>query len=131
MPPTRRAVKGSELTWDEGDANLDAIDRLTPVVLTIDASGAIQITGPGVYQIRTFGGASTDELTAITGGLGHQWEVLLCLDTAIQTITIMHTPPNLLVGSPGSFILNSLNDTITFRDRTSTIWRETGRSSVP
>jgi hypothetical protein len=133
MPITRRGVKGSRLDIPEFDGNLDALDRLTPVVLTLSAAGVVDLDGggPGVYHIQTFGGASTQNLTGIIGGLGHQWEITLCLATTGQTITAVHTPPNLLVGSPGSFILNSLNDTMTFRDRTTSIWRETGRSSVP
>jgi hypothetical protein len=130
MPPTRRGVKGSELTWAEGDANLDAIDRLTPVVLTI-SGGSITINGPGVYLVETEGGAGTDDLTAITGGLGHQWEVTLCLNTDGRVITVRHTLPNLRLQNGADFILNSLNDTIKLMDRTSAIWRETGRSSVP
>jgi hypothetical protein len=132
MPITRRAVKGSELTWDELDANFDPVDRLSPVVLTLNASGVIDLNGrgPGVYHIQTFGAASTQNLTGITGGLGHQWEIILCLATTGQTITAVNTPPNLLVGPPGSFILNSLNDTMRFMDRTTLIWRETGRFTV-
>jgi hypothetical protein len=129
MPPTRRAVKGSRLTAAEYDANLDSIDLLNPRVLTI-SSGSIAITGPGVWHIQTEGAAATDDLTAITGGLGHFWEIILMLATTGQTITVVNTPPNFLVGPPGSFILNSQNDTIRFMDRTTSIWRETGRFTV-
>jgi hypothetical protein len=130
MPPTRRAIKGSRLTADEFDANLDALDRLTPVILTI-TNGSITITGPGVYRVDPEGGASTDDLTAITGGLGHEWEVTLCLNTAGRVITVRHTPPNLKLQNGADFILNSVDDTIKLMDRTSAIWRETGRCSVP
>jgi hypothetical protein len=128
MPPTRRAVKGSRLTADEGDANLDSIDLLSPRVVTI-ASGSIAITGPGVWHIQT-GGPATATLTAITGGLGHFWEITLMLAQVGQTITVANTSPNLLVGPPGSFILNSQNDTMKFMNRTTLIWVETGRFSV-
>jgi hypothetical protein len=128
MPPTRRAVKGERLTPDEFDGNLDSIDLLSPRVLTI-TGGAIPITGPGVWHIQT-GGPATANLTAITGGQGHFWEITLMLATTGQTITVVNTPPNLLVGPPGSFILNSQNDTMKFINRTTTLWIETGRSTV-
>jgi hypothetical protein len=128
MPPTRRAVKGSELTWDELDGNFDSIDLLSPRILTI-TGGSIAITGPGVWHIQT-GGPATANLTAITGGNGHFWEITLCLAVAGQTITVLNTAPNLLVGPPGSFILNSLNDTMKFMNRTIPLWFETGRFSV-
>jgi hypothetical protein len=132
MPITRRGEKGIDLTWPELDGNFDPLDRPTPVVLTLTAAGVITVNGPGVYHIQTFGAASTQNLTGITGGLGRQWEVTLCLAQTGQTITAVDTAPNFRVGSPGSFILNSLNDTMKFMDRpASVIWRETGRNSVP
>jgi hypothetical protein len=128
MPITRRLVKGIRLDLAEGDGNLDSIDLLSPRVVTI-VSGSIAITGPGVWHIQT-GGPATANLTAITGGLGHFWEITLMLAQAGQTITVLNTSPNLLVGPPGSFILNSQNDTMKFINRTTSIWCETGRFSV-
>jgi hypothetical protein len=128
MPITRRLVKGIRLEPDEFDGNLDHVDLLSPRVVTI-ASGSIAINGPGVWHIQT-GGPATANLTAITGGLGHFWEITLMLAQAGQTITVVNTSPNLLVGPPGSFILNSQNDTMRFMNRTTTLWIETGRFSV-
>src|SRR5262245_58214641 len=130
MPITRRGVKGAELTWAELDANFDAFDLLAPAILTM-AAGAVSVTGPKAYRIETEGGAGTDEVTAITGGLGHEEEVTFRLNTAGRVITVKHTPPNLNLQNGADFILNSVRDTIKFQSFTSTIWTETGRSSVP
>jgi hypothetical protein len=127
---TRRAVKGSRLTIAELDANFDSIDQLSPIVVTI-VSGIITINGPGLYRVETEGGAGTDDLTGITGGFGREWEVVLALNTAGRVITVKHTAPNFLLQGGQDFILNSINDTITVRDRTSVLWREVGRCSVP
>ena len=129
MPFWRRLEQAIALTWAQLDSNWDYLDRPAPVVLTI-ASGLITIAGPGLYRIETEGGASTDDLTGITGGLGREWPVILTLNTAGRVITVKHTPPNFLLAGP-DFLLNSLNDTIEFRDRTSVLWREVGgRASV-
>ena len=132
MALTRRAIKGSRLTSAEYDANLDGLERLAPVVLTI-AGGVLNLNngGPGVYHVETEGGASTDDLTSIIGGQGYQWAVTLVLNTDGRVITVKHTAPNLLLQNGADFILNSVNDTITFRDRTSAIWREVSRCNVP
>ena len=132
MALTRRAIKGTRLTSAEGDANLDALERLAPVVLTI-ASGVINLNngGPGVYHVETEGGAGTDDLTSIIGGQGYQWEITLVLNTAGRVITVKHTAPNLMMQNGVDFLLNSLNDTIVLRDRTTVIWREVSRCSVP
>jgi hypothetical protein len=132
MPPiTKRLVKGIELTWQELDNNFDFLDRNPAVVLTI-SGGLITVTGPGLYRLETEGAASTDDLTGITGGFGHEWPIILTLNTAGRVITVKHTPPNLLLLNGADFLLNSLNDSIPLRDRTSAIWREVGgRVSIP
>lgn len=126
----RRLDKGSELEWAELDENFSYLDRASPPVVTI-SSGVITITGPGLYRVETEGGAGTDELTGIVGGAGREWPIILTLNTAGRVITLIHTPPNFLLYNSASFLLNSLNDSIGFRDRTSAIWREIHRSSVP
>jgi hypothetical protein len=128
---TRRAVKGSRLTIAEYDANFDSIDQLSPIVVTI-VSGIITINGPGMYRVETEGGAGTDDLTGITGGFGREWLVILTLNTSGRVITVKHTLPNFHLMGGQDFLLNSVLDTIPFRDRTSTLWYEVGgRCSVP
>lgn len=129
MPITRRLVKGSRLTTAEGDGNLDYLDRPVPVVLTI-ASGIITVPGPGLYRVETEAGVN-DDLTGITGGAGKEWPVILTLNTAGRVITVKHTVPNFLLQNGADFLLNTLNDSIEFRDRTSTLWREMHRASIP
>lgn len=135
MAIIRQSVKGSELEWDEGDGNLDYVDRLSPVVLTI-ASGTIVVPstaiGPavGVFRIETEGGAGTDDLTSITGGKGREEPIILVLNTPGRVITVVHTPPNLLLQNSANFLLNSVNDSIELRSRTTTIWREMHRCSI-
>ena len=126
MAITRRAVKGSRLTSAEGDANLDALDRLSPVVLTI-AGGAITITGPGTYKVETEGGASTDDLTTINGGLGHEWEVKLRLNTTGRSITVVNSATLALAGG-NNFVLNSKKDILVVQDNDDGDWTEVSRS---
>jgi hypothetical protein len=129
MPITRRAVKGTDLTWAELDANWDALDLLAPVVLTI-ASGAVTVTGPKTYRVAPEGGIA-DNLTAINGGLGHEEEITLRLSADGPAVTVKHTPPNLNLVNGADFILNSPNDTFKLQSRTPSVWTETGRNSVP
>src|SRR5262245_28430734 len=119
MAITRRAVKGSRLTTAEGDANLDPLDRLTPVILTISA-GIITVSGPGTYRVEVESG-TTDDVTQINGSVGHEWLVTFRLNTGGRTIRFLHTPGSglYLAGgtNPGLFTLDSVRDTISFQDR--------------
>ena len=117
MPFWRRLEQAIALTWAQLDSNWNYLDRPAAVVLPI-VSGIITITGPGLYKIETEGGAGTDDLTGITGGSGREWPVILTLNTAGRVITVKNTPPNFLLAGP-DFLLNGINDSICFRDRTS------------
>jgi hypothetical protein len=132
-PITRRAIKGTELTWDELDANFTYMDQLSPVVVTLSAfpSGSITVNGPGIYQVETFGGNSTGAITSILGGLGHEEPIILRLNTSGRVITVTHTAPNLVLQNSADFLLNSPNDSLELRSRTSSIWTEMKRASVP
>lgn len=130
MPFWRRLLKGIDLTWAELDSNFDYLDRPSPVVATLNASGILAITGPGLYRVETFGGAGTQNFIGITGGEGHEWPVILTLNTPGRIVTLVNTPPNFLLQNGASFLLNSVNDSIELRDRTTAIWREIGRCSV-
>src|SRR5262245_21711403 len=131
MPITRRLVKGSELTYAEGDGNLDALDRASPVVLTI-SSGAITVTGPGTYRVETEGAASTDDLTTINGSQGREWEIKLRLNTAGRVITVVHsTGAGMYLQGGNSFLLNSVRDILVLQDRVTNEWSEVSRSSNP
>lgn len=131
MAITRRLNKGSELTFAEGDANLDAIDRDSPIVLTI-ASGVITVSGPGTYRVETQGGAGTDDLTTISGGSGREWEIKLRLNTAGRVITVVHsTGTGMYLQGGQNFLLNSVRDTLVLQDRVAGEWSEISRSSVP
>ncbi len=129
MAVTRRNVKGLELTWTEIDGNLDYIDVLSIPIRTI-ATGIITVNGPAVYRIETEGAAAMDDLTSILGGLGHEEPIILTLNTPGQVITIKHTPPNLLLQNGADMILSTVNDTIEFRSRTTSIWREVHRCLI-
>ena len=128
MAVTRRVVKGIELTWAEIDANHNYIDRVAPEVRTI-ASGTITIDGPGVYRLETESG-TTDDLTSILGGIGHEEPIILVLNTPGRVITVKHTPPNLLLQNGADLILSTVNDSIELRSRTTSIWREMHRCLV-
>lgn len=130
MPITRRTVKGSELTFAEGDGNLDALDRLSPAVLPI-VSGAITITGPGTYRLQPETG-TTDDLTTINGGVGHEWAIKLRVATVGHVITVKHsTGTGVYLAGGADFLLNSVRDMIVLQDREPGEWSETSRSSVP
>ena len=130
MPFWRRLLKGVALTWAELDSNFNYLDQPSPVVLTI-SGGIVTIPGPGVFQLETEGAAPSDELTGITGGEGRKWPVLFFLNNGTRTITVVHTPPTLMLVGGVNFLLNTLDDNIEFRDRTSTIWVETNRNGIP
>lgn len=129
MPIIRRLAKGINLTWAELDGNFDAVDLLAPRILTI-MGGMIEVNGPGTYRLAPESGTS-DVLTTINGGIGHEEPIELCLNTAGHTITIVHTPPNLNMAPPGDFILNGKHDSIEFKCCEINEWRETRRISLP
>ena len=130
-PPTRRLEKNDELTWAEGDANLDAFDSPSPRVTTISA-GIATITGPGVWFVETEGGASADDLIGLTGGSGRLWPVTLMINTPGRVVHVIHTPPNFCLLNGEDFDLTSAGDNITLHDRTAGVWYEKGaRGSVP
>jgi hypothetical protein len=133
MPaPVRRLEKNQPLTHAEGDAHLDAIDMPTKRTVTMNSAGVINIDGPGPWWVETFGGAMTQNLTGITGGSGRMWPIILLLNTAGRTITIVHTPPNLLLDGQHDALLNSTKDSVPFRDIAAGVWVEMGgRVSIP
>ena len=124
--PVRRAAKGSRLTAAEYDSNMDSIDQDAPVTLTI-SSGAITVTGPGTYHVLPESGAA-DDLTTINGALGREWRIVICTQTTGHQITVVRGT-NLRMAT-ASFLLDGLDDSITFQDRAASIWREVGRVSA-
>ena len=118
-------IDGTSHDWDFLGNNLTDIGKLnlgSSTVLTI-AAGVITVT-KSYHQVDTEGGAGTDDLDTINGGV--TGDMLILRSTAGgRDVTVKDSTGNLLL--EGDFTLSTTSDTITlFFDGS---WRELSRSN--
>lgn len=113
-------MSGGRFTRSGGFINLG-----TPVPLTLDAAGAITLTG-SYHTVDTYEGAASDELVTINGGIDGD-ELTLVIASNSRTILAKHNTGNVRLSGKADFNMNSVSDVKYFLRRGG-VWCEKGGS---
>ena len=94
--------------WAPGTIGAGAgIDCSSPATLTLDAAGAVSVTGNACFLLDTFEAAAADDLTAVNCTQGQRFIFLAA--NAARTVVVKKTAG---IESQADFSLDSLYDTI-------------------